>query len=283
MTPEQVRPRHADLCSLSTWEYADRKMILVVRDETLRRLREPEKSKDIALFGLVEFLVRTNPIFKLGKRLLDVCIDMTAKGVDPVLISLTDAKSLEFPPGHPVYEVLYAGHPVIAQRYYPVAQFHRKVFEHKFSEALSLLAALGATEIRGVYTRGWGREFAATLAMPAAVLWGIGAPGNVGVGGAHKCEEKDNLKFTANLVGSSDPHIPDNLYWYHDEPAWQHVATARVNHGLKDFALSINYDDDYGVNADLKVALEGIGKIQLGGTFTDFRATIWELSGRFPD
>ena len=115
------------------------------------------------------------------------------------------------------------------------------------------------------------------------MLGGIGAPANVGGGGGHKRDEKDRLEFNAKLAGSSDPYVPDDLYWYDDEPAWQHLARARVNHGLKNFDLAIDYDDDYGVNANLKVGLEAIGKIQLGGTFTDFKATRWKIAGKFPD
>ncbi len=46
----------------------------------------------------------------------------------------------------------------IREIYYPAAQFHRRMFEHKLNEALKLMG-LGAIEINVEHHSGWGREF----------------------------------------------------------------------------------------------------------------------------
>src|SRR5262249_36015264 len=65
----------------------------------------------------------------------------------PKFITYDETKALKFPPGQPRELVVYIGHPAMENVYYPAAQFHRMTFEHKFSEAIKLLMALGATEI----------------------------------------------------------------------------------------------------------------------------------------
>ena len=68
---------------------------------------------------------------------------------------------LQFPPGHPQDGVLYVGHPAVREIYYPTAQFHRLTFEHKLSEAIELLMALGAIEINVEHqVARWGKRMA---------------------------------------------------------------------------------------------------------------------------
>lgn len=94
-------------------------------------------------------------------------LDRPGRGGSP--IQATEASQLAFPPGHPKAKVLYGAHPIDTDVYYPVASFHRMVFEHKFAEAINLLMHLGATKIRVEHVRGWSTEFAASLSarMPS--------------------------------------------------------------------------------------------------------------------
>ena len=54
-------------------------------------------------------------------------------------VGKTAAKLITFPPGHPRNRVLYIGHPASPSIYYPMADFHRVTFEHKFCEVIEML------------------------------------------------------------------------------------------------------------------------------------------------
>ena len=66
----------------------------------------------------------------------------------------------------PFGQVVYVGHPGVPKLYYPTGEFHRRVFEHKFCEAVDLLGALGASKITVERQEGFGREEAAELDVP---------------------------------------------------------------------------------------------------------------------
>jgi hypothetical protein len=80
-------------------------------------------------------------------------------GIQILAVGKTEAKTIKFPPGHPRDGVLYIGHPVLSTVYYPMAEFHRVTFEHKFCEAIELLMSLGATHLRVEHVTGWSKEF----------------------------------------------------------------------------------------------------------------------------
>jgi hypothetical protein len=189
-------------------------------------------------------------------------------------ISQSEAQTLDFPPGHPRSKVLYIGHPAVPTLYYTTAQFHRFTFEHKLSEAVRLLMSLGATRIEVEHVAGWGNEFSAHL--------------NVGLGPAvsgtttveAKRQSDMHLLFVAKLIGSASPVLPPNLIWYHHEPTWQQVAEGRLKYGLQDFTLTVRYEDDFGVNANLKMSAQSAG-LDLGGAFEDHKATVWRMVGEF--
>ena len=53
-----------------------------------------------------------------------------------------------------------------------------------------------------------------------------------------------------------------------------------MNFGLNDFSLSVAYEDDFGINAGLKLAVANAG-LDLGGRFEDHQSTVWRLEGTF--
>ncbi|HEX8165907.1 MAG TPA: hypothetical protein VF601_08975 [Beijerinckiaceae bacterium] len=196
-------------------------------------------------------------------------------GVNVLLMSRSEARNYMFPPGHPIDTVLYVSHPAKNNVYYTAAQFHRMTFEHKFSEATKLLMALGATEINVQHVSGWSRDFSVSL----TALLPQGA-GEIASGVKSHGESTSQLLFRARLKGSADPILPADLVWYHHEPTWQQIAEGRLKFGLEDFALTVRYDDDYGVNAALKLAVEKSG-FDLGGKFQDHQSTVWQMEGKF--
>jgi hypothetical protein len=198
------------------------------------------------------------------------------RGLDVLPVSRDEAASLAFPPGHPkVGRVLYIGHPELPTVYYPAAHFHRMTFEHKLSEAIRLLMALGATKIEAERGFGWTKEFAANLNVP------VGMAGETGGGKlGHERGGSQQILFSARLKNTATPRVPEGLIWYPHETTWQTVADARLNHGLEEFSLTVSYEDNFGVDASLKAAVAGT-HIALGGEFGAHEATLWRLVGTF--
>jgi hypothetical protein len=151
------------------------------------------------------------------------------------------------------------------------------VFEHKFSEALLLLGALGANEINVQHVKGWNREFAGELSVPIPPSVGNG---QIGASAAAQAGTGENLLFHASLRGSDTPAMISDPIWFPHESTWQAVAKLRLDHGLDVFSLTLNYEEDYQVNANLTAAIEGAG-FKLGGEFKKHISTVWTMSGHF--
>jgi hypothetical protein len=229
--------------------------LAVRRYRRTRSLNRPPKGLDPGAFSKMEAL--------------------RGKGIDVLAVGRSEAATLVFPPGHPRDGVVYVGDPVSAELYYPGADFHRRAFEHKFSDALNLLMALAATRISVQSEEGWGRDFATSLALPLPDL-----VANLR-GGAHgRASHESKLLFEARLSPRHPPRLPKGLTWFTHEPTWRATANARLTHGLEHFTLSVRYTDDYGVNADLEAKVAAVG-LDLGGEFNQYRATTWRMEGDF--
>lgn len=50
--------------------------------------------------------------------------------------------------------------------------------------------------------------------------------------------------------------------------------------GLAQFSLTVNFEDDFDVNAGMKLCAQKAG-LDLGGTFKDHTATTWTINGEF--
>jgi hypothetical protein len=178
--------------------------------------------------------------------------------------------------GHPLPNVVYAGDPEVAGLYYPVADFHRVLFESKVAEALRLLRWLGVTDVSVEYVEGFDRagdvEF--SIAPPAGTL------GELGVGANQTSKERSGAKWTARYVPTAPPQIPTDLVWFNSEPLWQEVANARLESGLREFTLELNYTGDFGINANLTAKIASVG-LEAGGKFTANKDTTWKVAGTF--
>lgn len=199
------------------------------------------------------------------------------EGLNVQMVGYQQAKGLLFPPGHPRAKLVYLQHPANPSLYYPVASFHRHVFEHKFSEALLLLGALGANEINVEHVKGWSREFAGEMSVPIPPSAGSG---QIGASVGTQARAADKLLFHASLRGSDTPAMISDPVWFPHESTWQVVAKLRLDHGMDAFSLSLNYEDDYQVNANLTAAIESAG-FQVGGKFENHLSTVWTMSGNF--
>jgi hypothetical protein len=180
---------------------------------------------------------------------------------------------LQIPPGHPREGVLYAGHPSTPRRYLPISKFHQLTFEDKFAEALRILMHLGAHEIDVKHERGWDRGFASEI--------DAGIPpksGDVSLEG--DLESEKEAVYHAELAGHENPVLPDDLVWLPHEPTWQTVVEGRKNFGLEEFSLTLQYTDDYDIDAKLAADAENAG-FSLSGSFEKHQSTVWEIEGKF--
>ena len=233
----------------------------------------------IAALGVAGFEVTKRAIEAWGRA---------SQTVDIHLVSQSEAKALSFAPGHPKTDVLYIAHPCIVDRYCTAAAFHRLVFEHKFSEAITLLMALGATTIEVHHVTGWSKELLGGIALTVPVANGLG---EVSVGGGVESGENETqsvlLRAELSDAGREKPFVPDGLVWYLTEHLWQMVAAGPIRHGLRSCQLAVTYTDDFGVNAELYGAVTGDGKakakLDLGGAWTEHTSTIWQIHAHFGD
>ena len=259
-----------DADDLLALPYAKRRTIVVVDDEAVADAQPPTRSTTPAWLDLAAPAV---PAGGAAVQALKAALAARDEGLDVLPVAHSTADRLTFPPGHPRDRVLYVAHPVAPGTYFPAAQFHRLAFEHKFAEAVRLLMALGAAELVVEHETGWSRDFAAQLdaRLPK---------GATAAAGATRRTDASSALFRARLDPSGEPHVPAELAWYPHEPAWQQLAEGRLRHGLRDFELTLRYEDDYGVDVALKAAAERV-RLDLGGRFEDHRATAWAIRGRF--
>jgi hypothetical protein len=212
----------------------------------------------------------TKPQLPASLRLIR---DLREESLLVVPLATSEAVRLRMPVGHPRPNVLYIGDPVEAPRYYPAADFHRRVFEHKFAEAMRLVMALGATEVRVHWEKGWRGQLVGDLQAPIQKLLGAGKL-------RASAEKKSSLLFEASLE-PQEPRVPENLVWYPYEDLWQAVADGRLNARLRQFDLTVSSTDDYGVDSTFQAKVKGKKLLSLGGEFEAHKATTWRLQGNF--
>jgi len=256
------------------------------------------------LWSLTRTLVDTNALLRLAfapdttYEALDTLVVLQDAVADVALLSEVNVDIFQFAAGSPVAGAIYARHPISQQIFYPIAQFHRMSFEHKFSEALHLLQALGARKLRVHHVQGMRHEGSVSVEMSG------GARSSVTKGGTDAAERPTagdsgsdigSLKGGLRMVSSSDgelefeaayaerePTLPGDLVWYPRESIWQQIVDARLHHGLKSFDLHVRYTDDFGIDANLVQTLMGIpGHLELGGRYQEFEVTDLRISGSF--
>lgn len=261
--------------------YMGRQLVVFLDDKVIeakeKARKEQQGQRDVSwsdVFEIVKMAVMPKSVLML-EMVITALAQSSKKGVSvfPVKSSLSPVFNL--PPGHPRESVLYVGHPAVPQTYMPIADFHRFVFEHKFSEAVNLLMHLGAKEINVEHVCGWGSDFAGRLSvsMPPKDAGGSAQA-------ARKAGKSQKILYEAKFTGDVDPCLPDDLVWYHHEPTWKNVADGRLKFGMTSFSLNLQYSEDYGVNASMKAKVAESG-FDLGGEFEKHSSTTWQLTGKF--
>ena len=261
---------------------ADRQQIVVVPNEVFQQLPTPLADASGSRLGRLSYGVRERLPARVpgsASRTVDgrmqAVRELREDGVPILPVTSHQASALQLPIGHPRIGVIYVCDPAEPRRYWPAAEFHRRVFEHKFAEAARLLMALGACSMQVRSERGWRGEMAAGMLAPIR-----GVLSRTGRASA-TAERSSEMLLEASLEPTGPPEIPSGLVWYSHEPSWQMVAEGRMHRGLTDFALKVESTDDYGINADFEVKAKRVKLFQLGGEFTAHKATTWVIEGKF--
>ena len=196
-------------------------------------------------------------------------------GIDVLLLPMSLAKNIRLPIGHPRKGVVYAGHPSIPECYFPYADFHRALFEHKSCELISLLMSLGAKTITVHHEKGWSAKMSdnISIGIPSAEL-------DNKIEAEKSRTSKEKILYNAKFKGCDNPQIPANLIWFEHEPTWKQVADGRIKYGSESFSLNLTYNEDYGINGQLKAKLVKSG-LEIGGDFQEHSSTIWVIEGSF--
>ncbi len=257
--------------------YAERQMLIFIPDpvwEAEINAEENPQSPDFWALLLKSYL-KYMTLWGASQLVYDAYKKMREGGSKVLTAPYSWGRDLRMLPGHPRDTVLYVAHPVQADVYFPTADFHRFVFEHKFVEALKLLTHLGARTCSVKHQSGWNRDFSSTLSA------GIPTAGfECKAEGGTSSSEGQSVLFEAEYQGHDAPEIPEGLVWFQHEPTWQSLAEGRLKFGLRKFSLQLNYNDDFSVHAGLKVMAEKAG-FDLGGKFTDHVSTSWSIAGTF--
>lgn len=185
-------------------------------------------------------------------------------------------QNLQFPAGHPLYETVYAGHPLRPGIYRPLASFHHFLFEDKFNELLRLLSALSASEVTINYVRGYRTAFGgqAGLSLPLQV------PVDISARFDRQGSSRSEGALKATFTPSAEPVLPADMAWFGSEPTWQQIAEARMARRLREIDVELSYEDDFGVNGTIAAQLLQSG-FKLGGEFKQHEQTSWKFHSVF--
>ncbi|GIH07192.1 hypothetical protein Rhe02_52590 [Rhizocola hellebori] len=270
--------------NLMKLDYADRQFVVVRPDDVVlsarREARQPLAPADQSSTNNGEteraVLALAVPIGEAIRAMASRWSQRRTgrRNVAVLPITRSEARQLQFPMGHPHDNVVYVGNPAVPPVYFTLADFHRQTFAHKFSEALTLISALGAQSMTVAARQGWSRTFATSLNLPLRAVNGEGQIENQSNG------SRDFL-YTAELKGSGDPRLPQDLRWYHHEPEWQSFARQRIEHDLREFTLQVRYEEDFTVTADVASKISAVG-LHAGGTFQRHQSTVWSIIATFP-
>jgi hypothetical protein len=265
-------------------DYADRQLVVVRPDDGVLRARHEarrplapgdqssDKNRDTERAVLALAVPIGEAIRTLASRWSQRRTERRNVAVLP--ITRSEARRLHFPMGHPHDDVVYVGNPAVPSLYFTLAEFHRQTFAHKFNEALALVSALGARSMTVAARQGWSREFATNLNLTVPLRAGEGQTDT-------RSNSSRELFYTAELKGSGDPRLPQDLRWYLHEPEWQSFARQRMEHDLREFTLHVRYEEDFAVTADVASKISTVG-LHAGGTFQRHQTTVWSITATFP-
>jgi hypothetical protein len=240
----------ADIASMP---YLERRLIVVSTKGIVKAVEEESKHEAHALgFEWTKFatlaakrVVQFDPLVlaagvgaEVGIHFFKAWAEARKNELPIIQISLDQAKKLSFPPDHPLLGVVYVGHPYLPTVYETLADFHKKMFEEKWREAVRLLVELGATSIRAEQISGSSRDLAA---LASGVIPSNGMVTNVKASASIHSKAGKSFVFEGTFPGKKRPEIPQNLIWYPHEATWRMLAENRLKDGMTSFSMEVQY------------------------------------------
>lgn len=206
-----------------------------------------------------------------AKKMVSIWQKATDAGVLAIPVPLRWAPSFDLPPGHPINEEFYAGHPFIAKKYFPLVDFPRVLFEEKFAEAVTLLIQLGARKISVHHSERLEKFFS-----------GRAASGEQKIEVESEEKTKFSVIFQTEFPKESTSQGLDfsMLKWYTHEPTWQLVVRCRQEFKAAKVKLYVHHQSNWGIGLDLVTKLKNAG-IEVGGESKEYSSGAWLLEAEF--
>ncbi len=261
--------------------YTDRQKIVVVPDEVIEAERKAHKQIDkvdsdgIPIEEIIKILELALPLeVQIVRSVIKAVLDLRKKGIPVWTVGRSEVGDVDFPAGHPRDGVLYLGNPAAHRLYYPAAEFHRSVFEQKFSEAVELVMALGASQLSAYRIDGAETEVAAKADVGAGPVKAFAA--RFGKSG----KQDSLLSFQGTLPAHLNPaYRPTSRGARASGRGRRSLPGGRTR--SQKVSLVVRYEEDFGVSAKLKGMVEGAG-LDIGGKFEQQQDTLWKIDAEFP-
>jgi len=242
-----------------TLPYAKRRLIVVDTDAAVELLRSvpPEVVRNKGPSNVGTLIATAFPNSGAGfvvgaavqgaELLWHARMEAERVNLQYLVVSSSQAESLNFPSGPPLPRVVHVAHPGVAGTYYPAADFHEAMFNAKFAEARRILRNLGATELSVEYSEGFNRG--------PGVNFSVSPPAGKGVdiGGGVDLTKKvtSGAESTMKLSPTAPAQVPKDLVWFGSDPVWMDMFEARMDGTLREFTTTLEYTQDSGINGKL--------------------------------
>jgi len=271
---------HGDELGIATLDYSDRQRIVVLPDEVLEADADQPTEAERPSLSLHDLRRRLPTGFgshvptTVPSQSLRAVEELGRRGIQILPVARSEASELDWPAGHPLPGLVYVGDPACPRSYYQLSDFHPRVFEGKFAEAIRLLGYLGARQFVVRSEEGWGRKFAGKMTIPVQAVPVTGK-------GTFRSRGHRKILFKAEL-NPITVEEPRDLYWLRYEPIWREVVDLRLKRGLRTFDLVVDTRSDHQVTAEVATKI-GKASLGIGGRYEEFVSTKWVIEGEFAD
>lgn len=205
--------------------------------------------------------------FSKRKRLEGIMV-MDAADIELYNEEVPAGLKLVFPAGHPQNGCTYIQHPLQANLYFEVNEFHNSLLERKQNELLRVLESLGAysarVEVRHEQREDTNRE--AELQRDGKGSYGV-AKGSAAYSGSESRQALSAFSQSATKDWTFNPPpkpaLPDDLVFYPTEETWKNLAASVLRGGLKRATVDLEYKSEYGVTEKRLSDISASAKIVL--------------------
>lgn len=274
----------------------ERRILLVASDETYRRLTEKidwAAVGKLAAFRLLSSAVPVLTLLPLISATVGEKLARTGYLVPTWARTLsTPLRAGELPLPHvspaeaarrfrfdhlPHDGAAYVLNPVRRDHYVSPSLINERLAQEKLRAFLHLCGALGAEEV--IVTSGEvldrGGRASATSPLPDAA-------GQVGLHASFRSAREVERSIVARFDRpTAKPSIPDDVRgWLAIDPIVEGMANNRIQHGLREQACTLTFNDVVDVDAEACLSLEGKG-IDVGGKYHSLQASRWSFVVKF--